>query len=55
MGMLWVNPLGDTLTDVWAFIRCDQFTYRKFLRHFYSTATHIIVLSYPTINATIIF
>ena len=26
--------------QVWAFIRCDQFTYRKFLRHFYSTATH---------------
>ncbi len=26
----------------WAFIRCDQFTYRKFLRHFYSTATHLL-------------
>ena len=30
------------LDQVWAFIRCDQFTYRKFLRHFYSTATHLL-------------
>ena len=27
---------------MWAFIRCDQITYRKFLRHFYSTATHFL-------------
>ena len=27
--------------QVWAFIRCDQFTYRKFLMHFYSTATQL--------------
>ena len=27
---------------LWAFIRCDQITYRKFLRHFYSTATHFL-------------
>ena len=27
-------------SDQQAFIRCDQFTYRKFLRHFYSTATY---------------
>jgi hypothetical protein len=30
----------ETRAQVWAFIRCDQFTYRKFLRHFYSSATH---------------
>jgi len=29
------------LGQVWAFIRCDQITYRKFLRHFCSSATHL--------------